>query len=240
MDKRKKYFWNGEPVKTLFGAFEVREDKTNPLRWSNFECSIYYQKKYQLGYITSGRAIIPSIMISPYIQGYFEPFVIANHHGIGAYKLKKGGHINIIDYRLSEGVFSYKSILSDKKIDLKEYTEHERLREAWVKRFHSNLYEGWRIIRNRDYVVRANMSKAAIAERVCINKYVIDFSEPILLPLISRICKRIFKDSKPITIGFLEGTVLSNLYTPLVEARVLELIDKGKEISNFILNDLKI
>ena len=77
MKTDQKYFWQGKSVKVQFGYCKVQENKERPLWWYNYECFLSKSKKC---------TIIEAIKI----EGK-EPFVIANHFGIGVYKLMNGG-----------------------------------------------------------------------------------------------------------------------------------------------------
>ena len=132
-----KYFWHGEPVKTDFGYATVQENKEKPLFWYNFEClwNLNEGKPY---YGTKKSAMIPTIKVT---SKDGQSFLIANHFGIGASKLKKGGWPNHIHFSLPdnakfegcEDLGVLRNIYSIREFDEEKFAEHEKLRGIWQK-----------------------------------------------------------------------------------------------------------
>ena len=132
-----KYFWNGESVKTDFGVAYQPENTEKPLYWYNYECNwdsvlnkpIYNTKKI---------AMIPAIKVTTK-KGYV--FFIANHFGIGANKLMKGGtmrqrHFSLDDNVKFEGVEDLgilRNEYSIREFDEDGFVEYESKRERWQK-----------------------------------------------------------------------------------------------------------
>jgi len=113
-----KYFWQGKPVKVQFGYCKVQENKERPLWWYNYECFLSKSKKC---------TIIEAIKI----EGK-EPFVIANHFGIGVYKLMNGGWPNCEHYSLSLGTFSpCEPTKQNLILNYEGFSDHERGRIKW-------------------------------------------------------------------------------------------------------------
>lgn len=118
----KKYQWQGEPVKVQFGYCKVSENKERHLWWYNFECNI------------SGCdfALIGAIKITAK-DG--KPFVIANHFGVGDYKLSQGGWPNCTHFSLPLDSFVPCKLACYKitEFDSIEYALHEANRNKWFK-----------------------------------------------------------------------------------------------------------
>ena len=132
-----KYFWHGEPVKTDFGYATVNENKEKPLFWYNFEC-LWNLNEGKPNYGLNKSAMIPAIKVT---SKDGQSFLIANHFGIGASKLKKGGwpnhnHFSLPDNAKFEGcedLGSLRIIYSIREFDEENYSEHEKLRRIWQR-----------------------------------------------------------------------------------------------------------
>jgi len=126
-----KYQWQGEKIKVIFGNCIVRQNKEKPLYWYNFEC------------YPEGLACIPAIKIIPQSEKLIgTPFVIANHYGIGVYKLLNGGWPNYTHFSL-DGEFSTKPRLKITEFDPGLYAIYESEREEFFKEHHP---EEWKAI----------------------------------------------------------------------------------------------
>ena len=118
MKTDKQYFWQGKPVRVQFGYCKVQENKEKPLWWYNYEC--FLNK-------TEECTIIEAIKIE-----VKKPFVIANHFGIGVYKLMHGGLPDCEHYSLPLESFSpCKPIEQDEIFNIEGYSDHERGRIKW-------------------------------------------------------------------------------------------------------------
>lgn len=133
----KKYFWQGEPVKTDFGVVYQPENKEKPLFWYNYECNWNTTLDKPI-YDTEKIAAIPAIKVTTE-NGY--TFFIANHFGIGANKLKKGGwpnhtHFSFSDDVKFEGVEelgALRNMYSIREFDEDGFVEYEAKRKRWQK-----------------------------------------------------------------------------------------------------------
>ncbi|WP_437918560.1 hypothetical protein [Sphingobacterium sp. LRF_L2] len=101
MNENQNYQWQGTPVEVRFGTVRVEAEKDKPLYWYNFEVMELRTSQ------------VPAIEIT-----YQEPetgnkqvFCIANHFGVGIYKLEAGGWPNKQHFSLPN--------------DFKEYTAEE-------------------------------------------------------------------------------------------------------------------
>lgn len=112
------YRWQGEPVKVTFGHCIVKPKKDKPLFWLNYECS-------QNG----GKTRIPAIKII--FEG--RSFIIANHFGIGVYKLQHGGWPEFPHFGFPEDAKfrTNKRSYHIKEFDGIGYNDHEDKREQW-------------------------------------------------------------------------------------------------------------
>lgn len=147
-----KYFWQGEPVKTDFGVAYPIENTEKPLFWYNYECNwdITHDKP---SYDTVKSAVIPAIKITTQ-SGY--SFVIANHNGIGANKLIKGGwptstHFSFADDVKFEGceeLGTLRNIFSIREFDEDGFIEYENKRKRWQKENYPVEFEQSERIRN--------------------------------------------------------------------------------------------
>lgn len=132
-----KYFWNGEPVKTDFGVAYQPENTERPLYWYNYECNWNTTLNKPI-YGTKKVAAIPAIKITTK-QG--DVFFIANHFGIGANKLMKGGTMRQTHFSLdgnvkfigAEELGILRNEYSIRKFDEEGFAEHEARRERWQK-----------------------------------------------------------------------------------------------------------
>lgn len=127
---KNKYKWHGKPVKTTFGNCIVRTDKDRPLCWYNYECA------------ENGMACIPAIRVETK-EG--QSFTIANHFGIGVYKLMKGGWPDCTHFSL-EGEFSTIPQLKISEFDADGYAQHEAERNKWQERHFPEEYKKMRAI----------------------------------------------------------------------------------------------
>ena len=125
---KQKYFWQGEPVKTEFGYAVIERTYIKPLMWFNYEVEINpYSNSY---------AIIDAVKITTK-DGH--SFVIANHFGIGANKLSKGGWPNQTHHGFPKNIFfepeskqfHTKGI---KQFNEDEYSNHESKRRIWQQK----------------------------------------------------------------------------------------------------------
>lgn len=122
MDKRRKYFWQGEPVKTEFWLCIVFLVKEKPLWWYNYECAM-----------SSGL----SSAVVPVIKVIHETgdFLIANHFGIGAHKLKAGGWPSHKHSSVNGDLVPYEKYQrAPIKLDLEGYEAHEEDRTLWQRK----------------------------------------------------------------------------------------------------------
>lgn len=143
MHKRIKYQWQGKPVRKVFGYCKVEEEEDKPLWWWNYECcwDDYEGKpKYSAH---KKFAIIPAIKVTYEDQ----VFCIANHFGIGASKLKKGGWPNHAHFSLPVDAFEDKLSQSEsimyniREFDELGYSRHEANRDKWQKSNFPEEYE---------------------------------------------------------------------------------------------------
>lgn len=117
-----RYKWQGEPCAYEFGYVAVTYNEEKPLYWYNYEV-----------YLGKGRAIIPAIRVT-YGE---EVFVISNHHGIGAHKLRNGGWPNYRHFSLPGDTFKASASIveiHDKKLQLEDFEAQEANRRAWQKK----------------------------------------------------------------------------------------------------------
>lgn len=127
----RKYFWNGEPVKVEFSAAIVKANEEKPLYWYNYEC--LYESKVKT-------ALIPAIKIT---LKSGEEFCIANHFGIGASKLKKGGWPNHRHFSIPVECFisnMWDTVKSPREFDEERFSEYESNREKWFKKTYPKEY----------------------------------------------------------------------------------------------------
>lgn len=125
-----KYKWQGEPVKTVFGHSYVDMNEEKPLFWYNFECQG----------ATRG-ACLPTVQITT--KGG-EVFYIANHYGIGAHKLSKGGWPNMPHFSISKDCKfepDRTPPFGMRKLDLEGYEAHEKERDNWRRLAHPEDYK---------------------------------------------------------------------------------------------------
>lgn len=134
---KQKYFWQGEPVKTDFGVVVQPENKEKPLYWYNFECN-WNVAENKPRYGTVKTCSIPAIKVTTK-DG--QVFLIANHFGIGANKLMKGGsprdtHFSFGDnakFQGAEDLGVFRNAYSIRKFDEDGFVEYEAKRERWQK-----------------------------------------------------------------------------------------------------------
>lgn len=120
-----KYFWQGALVKTRFGWIKVRENKEKPLYWYNYEVATDDP--------ASSFAMLPAIEITSE-EGMFY---IANHFGVGSYKLQKGGWPDVAHFSFNDDAIFVESKGCEefyKDFDLEAYEEHELKRRKWQAR----------------------------------------------------------------------------------------------------------
>lgn len=122
------YQWQGEPVTVEFGRSIVHENKEKPLFWYNYECNSEPPK---------GTACIPSIKVTTK-DG--SSFVIANHFGIGVYKLLSGGWPSHTHFSVGED-FTEDKDFSITEFDKSCYVAYEAGRTAWQKKNFPEEYE---------------------------------------------------------------------------------------------------
>lgn len=79
MNKQTVLQWHGEDVAVRYGFCDVETNTEKPLYWYNYHCR------------ETGKARLHAVEITPK-EG--NPFVIYNGHGIGWFKLSKGGWPN--------------------------------------------------------------------------------------------------------------------------------------------------
>lgn len=133
-----KYFWHGESVKTRFGYCSVKEDVERPLFWYNYECLS------DRG--TIAHALIPAIEV---LTNCNQRFVIANHYGIGAYKLKKGGWPDCTHFSLPADTFqeSNEPAFIIRHFNEEEFAKHEAERRRWQKKMYPEEFEKSEVLR---------------------------------------------------------------------------------------------
>lgn len=134
----KKYKWNGEFVKTTFGFCKVEENAEKPLWWYNYECSL-----------TKGNTYIEAIKVE--YKG--QEFCIANHFGIGVYKLINGGWPDKTHFSLPLETFipnegKTMSYLETRKFDEEKYSEHESNRHNWQKYAYPEEFKRMQSLKN--------------------------------------------------------------------------------------------
>jgi hypothetical protein len=122
----KKYQWQGEPVKVIFGYCLVKENKEKPMWWYNYECR------------QDGTAVIPALQITTQND---HSFFISNHYGIGVHKLINGGWPGCTHFSLNGGEFTGRHTLMYTVFDLDGYEKHEANRRIWQKENHPEEYE---------------------------------------------------------------------------------------------------
>ena len=119
------YQWQGEEVEIKFGLASVKKNKEKPLYWYNYECTLE-NPEYESAYISS-------IQVKTK-KG--STFLIANHFGIGAYKLINGGYPNIQHFSFGDDAkFEEHKEYEDYDgvFQLEEFEEHESNRRKWQK-----------------------------------------------------------------------------------------------------------
>lgn len=121
--KAKNYCWHGEPVEVVFGCSYVSENVDKPMYWYNYECR---------NSSVIGNDLIPAIKIT-LKDG--QSWVIANHFGIGIYKLLQGGWPNCVHFSLDLDTFKEDKAKHFKltEFDHDRYSEHEAARRKWQK-----------------------------------------------------------------------------------------------------------
>lgn len=135
MKKGSKYQWQGEPVEVEFGYASVELQKDKAFYWSNYECSISS---------ISGRAVIPAVRVIPFKSDKEpnEPFLIANHFGIGVVKLRSGGWPDMPHHSFPAGTHFEEGkegrITHFKVLD---YNAHEDKRDEYRRQLNPKMYE---------------------------------------------------------------------------------------------------
>lgn len=133
MDKRRKFFWHGKPVKAEFGLATVHENTEKPFMWYNYEC------------MTSSivcSAMIDAVRIT---TEHGSTFILANHYGIGRYKLMKGGWPNCTHLSLPDDCSFMVDSRSSVKWDEEGFARHEYERKKWFEETRSEQYPDlWR------------------------------------------------------------------------------------------------
>ena len=126
---KKKYFykWHGEDVKVKFGFCIAKQNKEKHLYWYNYEC---LSNNGELNFI-------PSIQIT---SKDGKVWTIANHFGIGVYKLEMGGWPNCTHFSLENEWFSNNWNMTIRKFDLDGYSEYESNRDKWRKENYTKEY----------------------------------------------------------------------------------------------------
>lgn len=124
MKENNKYAWHGEPVKTVFGLASVQKNDEYPLYWYNYEVSLENSGDRTI-------SVVPAIKV---ILKDSEPFFIANHFGIGEYKLKQGGWPNCSHFSIpSDCTFKKLDSIELGEFDEENYAKHEAARKRWQK-----------------------------------------------------------------------------------------------------------
>lgn len=118
--KNQPYKWQGEPVNVRFGNVAVKMNYENPLCWYNFECAKSVTRKSEC---------IPALEIT---TNSGSKFCISNHHGIGVYKLLRGGWPDCVHFSLPNNFATWPS-LKETKFDEVRYSKHESERRKWQK-----------------------------------------------------------------------------------------------------------
>lgn len=117
-----KYFWRGEPVTVRFGLVKVEENKEKPLYWYNYEVAVDNP--------ASKFSFVDAIEITT----KDSVFCIANHFGVGVYKLLQGGWPNVSHFSLPGGsMFLEQKGFEEfhSEFNLIGYEKYERLRRRW-------------------------------------------------------------------------------------------------------------
>lgn len=121
----RRYKWQGEFVEVEFGHFHALPDTDRPLAWYNFEI------EREPNMSKDGSLSMPAIRFK--YDGHEH--IIANHFGIGAHKLRKGGWPNIQHFSFGKGSFyPGDDFFTCKALHEKEFAEHEAERERWMRR----------------------------------------------------------------------------------------------------------
>jgi hypothetical protein len=121
----KRYKWQGEPVEVEFGTFHAKPSTTHPLSWYNFEIETERNTS------SDGSLGLPAVRFT--YMG--EEIIIANHFGIGAHKLRKGGWPDCTHFSFGKGRFiPGEDWFTCKGLREREYAAHEAARESWMKK----------------------------------------------------------------------------------------------------------
>lgn len=143
MKRERKYFWQGEPVRAEFSAAFVDINEEKPLYWYNYECLVDSKIK---------KALIPAVKIT---LKSGEQFCIANHFGIGASKLKKGGWPDHRHFSIPVECFvsnMWDTISSPTEFDEESFSEYESKRNNFFKNKYPIEYQ--KMLELRKYVIR--------------------------------------------------------------------------------------
>lgn len=131
METETNYCWHGEPVEVKFGYCNISENTEKPMYWYNYECRTSS---------VIGSALIPAIYIT---SKDGQQWVIANHFGIGIYKLLQGGWPNCTHFSLDKNTFkeAKEKYFAIREFDHDAYSEHESARRKWQKREYPEEFE---------------------------------------------------------------------------------------------------
>lgn len=119
--------WHGKPVKVEFGFCHVRTNKDAPGYWFNYECQ------------ETGSAQIEAIKVS---TDDGQEFCISNHHGVGVYKLQRGGWPDAAHYSLPVMFFVRNHTMEPTPFDMFEWIDHEKRRDKWLMENHFSVWQG--------------------------------------------------------------------------------------------------
>lgn len=113
---KRKYFWQGEQIKTEFGCCMVKTNKEKPLWWYNWNCR------------DEGHAFIDAIKITT--KGG-ESFCISNEYGYGVHKLINGGWPNFGHASLPIEEFEMLKHKYHTQFDHELWVRDESMRRRW-------------------------------------------------------------------------------------------------------------
>ena len=125
------YKWQGQNVKVVFGYSTVTRNDEKPLYWYNYEVNLSEDDEVK----------IPAIKITTK-EG--DSFVLANHFGIGTFKLRSGGWPDKTHHSLPKDSFQLSNraeyTTNVRNFNQGAYSRFEELRRKW---FEKNIPAGW-------------------------------------------------------------------------------------------------
>ena len=122
-----KYYWQGESVKIKFILAQVAPDLKNPIYWFNYECALSENSTAKI----------------PCVQVFYrdEPFIIANHFGIGVHKMINGGWPNFPHHSIGDNEPFEPDENPILVFDKMGYKRHEESRDEWREKNYPAEYK---------------------------------------------------------------------------------------------------